>query len=211
MQTRSALKAAPGGYQSGFGNEFATEAVPGALPQGQNSPQRAPYGLYAEQLSGSAFTAPRRENRRSWLYRIRPSANHPPYEPYAQGRLRGGPFDEVPVPPNRLRWSPQPAPGEPTDFVDGLITYAGNGDAGTGAGIAIHLYLANRSMTDKVFYDADGELLLVPQAGKLRLVTELGVLELAPGDVGVVPRGVRFRAELPEGPVSGYICENYGA
>jgi homogentisate 1,2-dioxygenase len=210
-QTRSALKAAAGGYQSGFGNEFATEAVPGALPQGQNSPQRAPYGLYAEQLSGSAFTAPRRENRRSWLYRIRPSANHPPYEAYPQGRLRGGPFDEVPVPPNRLRWSPQPAPTEPTDFVDGLITYAGNGDAGTGAGIAIHLYLANRSMTDKVFYDADGELLLVPQAGTLRLVTELGVLELAPGELGVVPRGVRFRAELPDGPVSGYICENYGA
>ncbi|MBJ6759755.1 homogentisate 1,2-dioxygenase [Myxococcaceae bacterium JPH2] len=209
--TGSGLKPASGGYLSGFGNEFATEAVAGALPQGQNSPQRTPYGLYAEQLSGTAFTAPRRENKRSWLYRIRPSANHPPFQPHPQGLLRGGPFDEVAPSPNRLRWSPQPMPAEPRDFVEGLVTYAGNGDPGTGAGIAIHLYLANRSMTDKVFFNADGELLLVPQAGRLRLVTEMGVLELAPGDVGVVPRGVRFRAELPDGPVAGYICENLGA
>jgi homogentisate 1,2-dioxygenase len=205
------LKTAPGGYLSGFGNEFATEAVPGALPVGQNSPQRAPFGLYPEQLSGSAFTAPRRENRRSWLYRIRPSANHPPYQPHPQGQLRGGPFDEVPASPNRLRWDPQPLPTGPTDFVEGLLTFAGNGDAATGAGISIHLYLANRSMTDKVFHDADGELLLVPQAGRLRLVTELGVLDLAPGEVGVVPRGVRFRAELLDGTASGYVCENHGA
>lgn len=209
--SRGELKMAPGGYLSGFGNELATEAVPGALPQGQNSPQRTPYGLYAEQLSGSAFTAPRRENRRSWLYRIRPSANHPPYEPHPQGLLRGGPFDEVPVTPNRLRWNPLPAPGGAVDFVDGLVTYAGNGDPATGAGISIHLYQANTSMVDRVFHDADGELLLVPQAGRLRLVTEMGVLELAPGEVGVVPRGVRFRAELPEGQAAGYVCENHGA
>ena len=205
------LKTAPGGYLTGFGNEFATEAVPGALPEGQNSPQRAPFGLYAEQLSGSAFTAPRRENKRSWLYRIRPSANHPPYQPHPQGQLRGGPFDEVPASPNRLRWNPQPLPAGPTDFVEGLLTYAGNGDPGLGAGISIHLYLANRSMTDKVFWDADGELLILPQAGRLRLVTEMGVLELAPGEVGVVPRGVRFRAELLDGTASGYVCENHGA
>ncbi|WP_426751074.1 homogentisate 1,2-dioxygenase [Myxococcus sp. Y35] len=207
----SALKAAPGAYLSGFGNEFATEAVPGALPVGQNSPQRAPYGLYAEQLSGSAFTAPRRENRRSWLYRLRPSAAHPAFQPFPQGQVRSGPFDEVPVPPNRLRWDPQPPPSAPTDFVEGLVTYAGNGDVGTGAGISIHLYGANRPMVDRVFFDADGELLLVPQAGRLRLVTELGVLEVAPGEIGVVPRGVRFRAELPEGQASGYVCENHGA
>ncbi|NTX01431.1 homogentisate 1,2-dioxygenase [Myxococcus sp. CA040A] len=208
---KSGLRQAPGDYLSGFGNEFATEAVPGALPVGRNSPQRAPFGLYAEQLSGTAFTVARRENKRSWLYRLRPSANHPAYKVHPQGLLRGGPFDEVPPTPNRLRWSPQPAPTAPTDFVEGLVTYAGNGDPGTGAGIAIHLYLANRSMTDKVFYDADGELLIVPQAGRLTLVTELGVLDLRPGEMGVVPRGVRFRAELPEGPVSGYICENHGA
>ena len=198
-------------YLTGFGNEFATEAVPGALPRGQNSPQRAPFGLYAEQLSGTAFTAPRRENRRSWLYRMRPSASHPPYQPHPQRLVRSGPFDEVPPSPNRLRWSPPQLPSEPTDFVDGLVTYAGNGDPAHGAGVGIHLYLANRSMVDRVFYDADGELLLVPQAGRVRLFTEMGVLEIGPGDVGVVPRGVRFRAELLDGTAIGYICENYGA
>ncbi|MBF5046386.1 homogentisate 1,2-dioxygenase [Aggregicoccus sp. 17bor-14] len=196
---------------SGFGNEHATEAVPGALPEGRNSPQRVPYGLYAEQLSGTAFTAPRRENRRSWLYRLRPTANHPPYRPHAERLLRSGPFEEVPATPNRLRWSPLPRPTEPTDFVEGLVTMGGNGSAAHGAGIGIHQYLANRSMVDAVFYDADGELLLVPQQGRLRLVTELGVLALSPGEVGVVPRGVRFRAELPDGSASGYVCENYGA
>ncbi|MDF2695169.1 MAG: homogentisate 1,2-dioxygenase [Labilithrix sp.] len=199
-------------YLSGFGNEFATEAVAGALPAGQNSPQRVPYGLYAEQLSGTAFTAPRRENRRSWLYRLRPTASHPPYQPLGGERLvRSGPFDEVAPPPNRLRWSPPEMPSGPADFVDGLVTFAGNGDVSQGAGIGIHLYLANRSMVDRVFYDADGELLLVPQAGRLRLFTELGILELAPGEIGVVPRGVRFRAELLDGQAVGYVCENYGA
>jgi homogentisate 1,2-dioxygenase len=199
------------GYMSGFGNEYATEAVPGALPEGRNSPQRAPYGLYAEQLSGTAFTAPRRENRRSWLYRMRPTANHPAYRPHPEGLLRSGPFDEVPASPNRMRWSPLPRPTEPTDFVQGLVTMGGNGSAAAGTGIAIHQYLANRPMVDTVFYDADGELLLVPQRGRLRLFTELGVLQLAPGEVGVVPRGVRFRAELPDGEAAGYVCENYGA
>jgi homogentisate 1,2-dioxygenase len=199
-------------YQSGFANHFATEAVSGALPLGQNSPQQVPFGLYAEQLSGTAFTAPRAENKRSWLYRLRPTASHSPYQPYARATLiRSGPFDEVPPSPNRLRWDPLPVPEAPTDFVDGLVTYAGNGDAGTGAGIAVHLYAANRSMQDRVFYTADGELLIVPQQGRLLLLTEMGVLDLAPGEIGVVPRGVRFRAELPDGTARGYVCENYGA
>src|SRR5262245_59546981 len=111
-------------YMSGFGNEFATESAPGVLPVGRNSPQRAPYGLYAEQFSGTAFTAPRKENRRSWLYRLRPSANHPAYKPYAQGLVRSGPFDEAPTPPNRMRWDPLGAISGEKDFVDGLITYA---------------------------------------------------------------------------------------
>jgi homogentisate 1,2-dioxygenase len=200
------------GYISGFGNDVATEAVPGALPHGQNSPQRVPFGLYAEQLSGTAFTAPRKENRRSWLYRMRPTASHPPYEPLAGKTLvRGGPFDEVPPTPNRLRWSPPAALTAPTDFVDGLVTFAGNGDASQGNGLGIHLYLANRSMVDRVFYDADGELLFVPQAGALRIFTELGILDIEPGEIAVVPRGVRFRVELPNGPAVGYVCENYGA
>jgi homogentisate 1,2-dioxygenase len=203
-------------FMSGFGNHFATEAVAGALPVGRNSPQRPAFGLYAEQLSGTAFTAPRAENRRSWLYRLRPSANHPPYRPYPQGLLRDGPFDEVACPPNRLRWDPLPLLEQPTDWVDGLVTYGGNGDPRTGSGVAIHLYRANCSMTDKVFYDADGELLFVPQAGALTLATELGVIPLSPGEIALVPRGVRFKvgveagAQAHGGEARGYVCENKG-
>jgi homogentisate 1,2-dioxygenase len=199
------------GYMPGFGNEFTTEAVAGALPEGQNSPQRVPYGLYAEQLSGTAFTAPRRENRRSWLYRLRPSSSHGAFRPLPEGLLRSGPFTEAPATPNRLRWNPLPRPAQPTDFIEGLMTFGGNGSPSHGMGVGIHQYVANRSMIDTVFYDADGELLIVPQSGRLRLVTEMGVLGLAPGEAGIVPRGVRFRAELPDGAASGYICENYGA
>lgn len=199
------------GYMSGFGNEFTTEAVAGALPEGQNSPQRVPYGLYAEQLSGTAFTAPRRENRRSWLYRLRPSSSHGSFRPLPEGLLRSGPFNEAPATPNRLRWNLLPRPAQPTDFIEGLVTFGGNGSPSHGTGVGIHQYVANRSMTDAVFYNADGEMLIVPQSGRLRLVTELGVLGLAPGEAGIVPRGVRFRAELPDGEASGYICENYGA
>jgi homogentisate 1,2-dioxygenase len=196
---------------TGFGNHFATEAVPGALPVGRNSPQKVPFGLYAEQLSGSAFTAPRHENKRSWLYRLRPTASHKPYKSYPkQTLLRSGPFDEAPPSPNRLRWDPLPMPTDPTDFVDGLVTYGGNGDVATGMGTGIHLYAANCSM-ERFFYSADGELLFVPQQGRIALATELGRLELAPGEIGVVPRGVRFRAELPDGNARGYVCENYGA
>jgi homogentisate 1,2-dioxygenase len=197
-------------YLSGFGNEFATEALPGTLPAGQNSPQRVPHGLYAEQLSGTAFTAPRGQNRRSWLYRIRPSAEHRRYRPYPQTLLDAGKFG--PVPPDRLRWDPLPIPPEAKDFVDGLITFAGNGDAASQTGVSIHLYLANRSMTDRVFFDADGELLIVPQQGRLELATEFGVLDVVPGEIAVIPRGVRFRVALPDsGAARGYVCENHGS
>ncbi len=195
-------------YQSGFGNEFATEALPGALPQGQNSPQKVAYGLYAEQLSGTAFTAPRAVNRRSWLYRIRPSVLHKPFKQISNGQtclLRSAPFSEVTPTPNQLRWDPLPIPAEPTDFVDGLITIAGN------EGIGVHVYTANRSMQDRFFYNADGELLIVPQLGRLRFHTELGVIEISPGEICVVPRGVRFHVELLDNEARGYVCENYGA
>ncbi|KKC27368.1 homogentisate 1,2-dioxygenase [Sphingomonas sp. SRS2] len=192
-------------YFPGFGNHVSTEAVAGALPVGRNSPQRVPFGLYAEQLSGTAFTAPRAENRRSWLYRIRPAANHPPFRPYAAASLlRSAPFDEAPPTPNRLRWDPLPLPGEPTDFIDGLISIAGNVGAG------VHLYAANRSMERRAFYNADGELLIVPQQGRLRIVTELGLIEIEPLQIALIPRGVRFRVDLPDGAASGYVCENYG-
>jgi homogentisate 1,2-dioxygenase len=198
-------------YQTGFGNEFATEALSGALPKGQNSPQAVPHGLYTEQVSGTAFTAPRGENRRSWLYRIRPTAKHPPYHRLEAKHLRNGPFLEAECSPNRLRWNPFPMPTEPTDFVESLTTLGGNGDPATTCGVAIHLYRANRSMIDKVFFNADGELLVLPQQGALHLVTEFGLINAKPGEIAVIPRGVRFRVELPDGAASGYICENHGA
>jgi homogentisate 1,2-dioxygenase len=197
-------------YQSGFGNEFATEALPGALPVGRNSPQRAPYGLYAEQLSGTAFTAPRGDNRRSWLYRIRPAAVHRPFRRIENGTLTSD-FHAVATPPNQLRWDPLPIPDAATDFVQGIVTMAGNGDPHAQTGCGIHLYAANRSMADRVFYDADGELLIVPQQGRLRFATELGVIEAEPKEIVVVPRGVRFRVELLDRAARGYICENFGA
>jgi homogentisate 1,2-dioxygenase len=201
---------ATAGYQSGFGNQFATEALPGALPVGRNSPQRPPYGLYTEQFSGTAFTAPRHANRRSWLYRIRPAAVHGSFAPLGAGRLSAR-FDELACPPNPLRWNPPPLPRAPTDFLDGLATLGGNGSPDSHGGCAIHWYVANRSMAERFFYDADGELLIVPQQGALRLATELGVIDVAPQQIAVIPRGLRVRVELSEGSARGYVCENFGA
>ncbi|MBN8714173.1 MAG: homogentisate 1,2-dioxygenase [Xanthomonadales bacterium] len=197
-------------YQSGFGNEFASEALPGALPAGQNSPQRGAYGLYTEQLSGTAFTAPRHIGRRSWLYRIRPAAVHGPFTPCAHASFHNR-FDDAPATPNPLRWDPLPIAGAPTDFIDGLVTLAGNGGPGEQAGVGIHLFTANRSMQHRFFYNADAEMLVVPQQGRLRLATELGVLEVEPQEIAVIPRGVRFRVELPDGSARGYLGENFGA
>jgi homogentisate 1,2-dioxygenase len=199
------------GYQSGFGNEFATEALPGALPVGQNSPQRCAYGLYNEQLSGTAFTAPRHANRRSWLYRIRPAAMHGAFEPFTAAPGWQSRFGGDAVPPDQLRWDPMPWSSAPCDFIEGLFTIAGCGGAEAGSGIAVHVYAANRDMHARFFYDADAELLLVPQEGRLEVATELGVLHLSPGQVGVVPRGVRCAVRLPDGRARGYACENFGA
>src|SRR6202051_1397498 len=185
-------------YQSGFGNEFATEAEAGALPQGQNAPQKHPLGLYTEQFSGTPFTAPRAANRRTWAYRIRPSVTHRPYQRIDNGLLRSAPMDEVPAPPNQLRWDPLAVPSEPTDFVEGLITFATNGSAAAKSGLAIPLYVANRSMDRKLFYNADGEFLIVPQSGRLLLRTEFGPLGVAPGEIAVIQRGIKFRVELPD-------------
>jgi homogentisate 1,2-dioxygenase len=199
-------------YQSGFGNTFETEALPGALPVGRNSPQRVAHGLYAEQLSGTAFTAPRSENRRSWLYRIRPAAMHGAFTPFAQPRLHND-FGDGPVTPDQLRWDPLPMPVAPAsaDFVEGLYTMAGNGSPAAMHGVGIHVYVANRDMRDRWFYDADGELLIVPQQGRLRIATELGVLEVEPNEIALIPRGVRFAVSLPDGSARGYVCENFGA
>ena len=197
-------------YMTGFGNEFATEALPGTLPAGQNSPQRVAHGLYAEQLSGSAFTAPRGQNRRSWLYRIRPAAMHGTFSPFTQPRFHND-FGDGPVTPDQLRWDPLPLPSTSVEFVEGLYTMAGNGSPAAQLGVGIHLYAADRDMAGRFFYDADGELLLVPQLGRLRIATELGVLDVEPQQVAVVPRGIRFRVELPDGPSRGYVLENFGA
>jgi homogentisate 1,2-dioxygenase len=197
-------------YQSGFGNEFATEAVAGTLPVGRNSPQQVAHGLYAEQLSGTAFTAPRHHNRRSWLYRMRPAAMHQPFKLLQSGKFHND-FDAAPATPNQLRWDPLPLPTTPTDFVDGLMAMAGNGSAATQTGCGIHIYAANKSMQGRYFYDADGELLIVPQLGRLRIATELGVIAIEPQEVAVIPRGVRFCVELVDAQARGYVAENFGA
>ncbi|MFN3700720.1 MAG: homogentisate 1,2-dioxygenase [Alphaproteobacteria bacterium] len=199
-------------YMSGFGNEFASEALEGALPVGQNSPQRAPYGLYPEQLTGSPFTAPLVHNKRSWFYRIRPSVVQPAFQPLGGKNLvRSSPFDEEPASPNQLRWDPVDIPKKETDFIDGLITIAGNGDTNSWSGLGVHVYACNTSMqkTKTYFYNADGELLIVPQMGALTIRTEMGIIEAAPSEIVVIPRGVRFAVDV-DGPSRGYICENYG-
>ncbi|GAB2481785.1 cupin domain-containing protein [Jatrophihabitans fulvus] len=199
------------GYLAGFGNQHHSEAVAGALPVGRNSPQQAPLGLYAEQLSGTAFTAPRHLNRRTWVYRIRPSAAHPSYRRVDGGRLQASPIRNDAPEPNRLRWDAFELPDEPVDFVRSLFTMGGTGDVRAQDGVAVHLYAATASMVDDYFVDSDGELLIVPQQGRLRLVTELGVLLVEPNEIAVVPRGLRFRVELPDGSARGYVLENYGA
>ena len=195
---------------NGFGNEHETEALPGALPIGQFSPQQCPYKLYAEQFSSTAFTAPRESNRRTWMYRIRPSIAMGDYVPMDKGLLRTGPITEAVCPPNVMRWDALPMPEDKTDFVSGLTTVAANGDAKTLTGIGIHVYTANVGMGNRFFNNADGEMLFVPQEGEILAYTELGRLQVKPGEIMVIPRGIKFKIELPNGPVRGYICENYG-
>ncbi len=194
-------------YLSGFGNECASEVIAGALPRGQNSPQRVPFGLYAEQFSGTAFTVPRSEARRSWLYRIRPSAVHPAFRRIEAGCFAAALAEPT---PNRLRWNPMPLPDAPTDFLAGLTTMAASSPADRPFGVSVHLYAANASMR-RVFYDADGELLLVPQQGRLRLETECGRLDVAPGEIALLPRGLKFRVIVQEATARGYLAENHGA
>lgn len=195
---------------SGFGSYLTSEALPGALPVGRNSPQKPAYGLYAEGLSGSAFTAPRHQNMRTWVYRILPSARHPTFQPYVQERWQTAPLNR-PATPVQMRWNPLPVSTEPHDFVDGMVTWAGNGDAKMQAGMGVLMYTCNRSMDRRAFYNADAEMLLVPQFGRLRVRTELGLHEVCPGEIVLIPRGLRFRVDLLDAEARGYVCENYGA
>lgn len=207
MPTRSS----PFAYQSGFGNEYATEAVPGALPVGRNSPQRAPHALYPELISGTAFTARRHENRRTWMYRRQPSVVSGRYQPYAQPQWKTGADRDTAMPPEPMRWHPMPLDVPSCDFIDGVHTLAANGDVEMQSGVAAHVYIANGSMERRAFINADGEMLCVPQQGRLVLTTEMGILDVMVGEIVLIPRGVAFKVSLPDGPSRGYICENYGA
>jgi homogentisate 1,2-dioxygenase len=195
-------------YMTGFGGHFETEAAAGALPKGRNSPQRLAFGLYTEQLSGSSFTSPRHENRRSWLYRMRPTADHRPFTAYPGAPLFAAPASDEPLAPNRLRWDPPELP-EGTDFVDGLVAMLHAGEPQQLEGCAVHLYRATRSMDSRVFVNADAEMVIVPQQGTLELQTELGRVEVAPGSIGILPRGIKFRVQV-EGDSRGYVSENFG-
>jgi homogentisate 1,2-dioxygenase len=199
------------GYMSGFGNGFETEALPGALPVGRNSPQRCAYGLYAEQLSGSPFTAPRASNERSWLYRIRPTVRHiGRFAKVDAGLWRSAPCTEAEVPIAPMRWDPIPISARSMSFLEGIHTITTAGDAASQSGMAASIFLATRSMADEVFWNADAEMMILPQQGALHVATEFGLIDLTPGEVCVIPRGVKFRVELPAGPARGYLCENYG-
>jgi homogentisate 1,2-dioxygenase len=200
-------------YLAGFGNQFTSEAVAGTLPAGRNSPQRAPHGLYAELISGSAFTAPRAENRRTWLYRRQPSVVAGGYQPYDQPHWKSSAAEGEASPPDPLRWHPTPIPdaaAEPLDFVDGLRTVVVNGDPDAQVGMAAHLVLMNRSMDGRALVNADGEMLVVPQQGALTIQTELGFLDVKPGEIALLPRGMAFRVAV-DGPSRAYVCENHGA
>lgn len=197
------------GYMPGFGNDFETEALPGALPQGMNSPQKCSYGLYGEQLSGTAFTANPPE--RTWTYRIRPSVKHSArYTKIDLPYWKSAPcVDPDVISLGQYRWDPVEATGE-TTWLTGMRTMTTAGDVNTQVGMASHIYLVTESMVDSYFYSADSELLVVPQEGRLRFCTELGVIDLAPQEIAIIPRGLVYRVEVLEGPCRGFVCENYG-
>ncbi|MGE0174844.1 MAG: homogentisate 1,2-dioxygenase [Oligoflexales bacterium] len=199
-------------YVSGFGNYHSSEALDGALPKDRNSPQKPPYGLFPEQLSGSAFTEKRSDNLHSWLYKIRPSVCHGPFtKRNSNGYMRTAPASDTTMTPSQLRWRAPQEPKEAKTFIDSWTTMAVNGDAAGRIGSAVHLYYANKPMDGIYFYNADGDLLIVPQTGALSLFTEFGIMYVEPSEIAVVPRGVRFKVDLPDGKARGYICENYGA
>ncbi len=200
------------GYMPGFGGEFETEALPGALPQGMNSPQRVNYGLYGEQLSGTAFTAPRGRNERTWCYRIRPSVKHTGrFTPVSMPYWKTAPhIPQDVVSLGQYRWDPIAHDGQHYDWLSGMRSMTTAGDVNTQTGMASHIYLVTDSMRDAYFYSADSEMLVVPQQGRLRFCTELGILDVTPQEIAILPRGLVYRVEVLEGPARGFVCENYG-
>ncbi|KAF8579366.1 homogentisate 1,2-dioxygenase [Ramaria rubella] len=202
-------------YQTGFGNRFASDAIPGTLPLGQNNPQRCKYGLYAEQVTGTAFVAPRCENQNAWLYRIRPAVAHDGFTALARNPDLESNFlpanPRISLSASQLSWQPIGIPSVETDFIDGLKTVAGCGDSSLREGLAVHLYAANVSMGKKAFVNTDGDFLIVPSQGRLDIQTEFGKLMVRPGEIVVIQRGIRFKVSLPNGPSHGYIQEVFGA
>jgi homogentisate 1,2-dioxygenase len=198
-------------YLHGFNNHLESEALPGALVKGRNSPQQVPYGLYAEQLSGSAFTVGRENNLHSWLYRLCPSVVHGNYSPYPHAYLQNPPFQDSCTPPMQMRWDSMPYPTDKKNFIDGLVTMAGNGSINMQTGATIHLYAISQSMDNIFFYNSDGDFLIVPQEGELRFKTEFGCLDASPGEIIVIQRGIKFQVLLKSNEARGYICENFGA
>ncbi|NRA43577.1 MAG: homogentisate 1,2-dioxygenase [Oligoflexales bacterium] len=198
-------------YASGFASYFESEAIEGALPRGKNAPQKPPLGLYAEQLSGTAFTRPRSQNFRSWLYRIRPSVSQGKFSHLPMKLFSSPPFtNSEPSSPNQLRWDPLPIPQEQLDFIDGCVSWLGIGSPQSFAGGAIHLFVCTKPMKNRFFYNCDAEMLIVPQDGALSISTELGRLELEPGFIASIPRGLKIQVNPIGKHARGYLLENYG-
>lgn len=197
-------------FFSGFGNHVATECLPGVLPEGRNSPQKVSKGLYAELLSGTSFTTPRALNKRSWLYRIRPSIVHPAFQEIRSSAVLTAPFEGIALSPNPLRWNPLELPMQPTLFLQGLHTLIATGNWMRQEGMAVHLYAFNQSMNHQCFCNFDGEMLILPEKGKLEIRTEMGRLQVGQLEMAVIPKGIKFQI-LTNEPARGYIAENYGA
>jgi homogentisate 1,2-dioxygenase len=195
-------------YLCGFGAAHGSEALKGALPEAQNSPRLPPYGLVAEQLNGTSFTVPRAENRRVWLYRVRPSLVQDDAEPMAHPSFNLDYLDQPPA-ASPVGWTPRVLPEGGIDFVDGLTTRAGAGDPADARGLALHTFVASSDMGARAMVDADGDLMILPDTGILRLRTELGWLRVEPGELVVIPRGIVFSVFVEQGPVRGVVMEVY--
>ncbi len=197
-------------YMSGFQNMLSTEALKNSLPQNQNSPQQTPFGLYPEQFSTTAFTAPQKSNLRSWLYRLRPSVGHGEFKPYKHPTFFSHTVDEA-YTPNPLRWDPPAVPSKSQDFISGLVTYTVAGSPAGQSGCAVHMYTCNVSMENTFFQNSDAEMLIIPQEGQLCFKTEFGILEIKPLEILVIPRGVKFQVLVQSDKARGYVLENFGS
>ncbi|GAD98612.1 homogentisate 1,2-dioxygenase, putative [Paecilomyces variotii No. 5] len=216
--TRAPSEGDPYRYQVGFGNRFVSEAVPDTIPRdGRNLPQRANYDLYIEQLNGTTFVTCRKDMFNVWFHRIRPSCAHKALKPLEYKHDIVSVFSSqnegVSFVPFNNEWGPLEIPLEskPTNFWQGIKTILGHGDPTLKEGVAVHQYAANLSMDKEAFVNHDGDYLFVPQQGRLDIQTELGRMMVLPGELFVIPAGLRFKVSLPDGPSRGYIQEIFGS